>query len=67
MEKELSIEELINALRCCANEGTCDKCPLIEKAADALAKLNDFRNSQLAKALAENTRLTKELDVERHR
>jgi hypothetical protein len=35
MEKELSIEELINALRCCANEGTCDKCPLIEKAADA--------------------------------
>ena len=78
MEKELSIEELIKTLRCCANEGTCDKCPLnggdidciyslFEKAADALAKLNDFQNSQLAKALAENTRLAKELDAERHR
>ena len=76
MEKELSIEELISALRCCANEGTCGKCPLnsigcmdslFEKAADTLAKLNDFQNSQLAKALAENTRLAKELDAERHR
>ena len=77
MKKELSIEELINALRCCANEGACDKCPLnggigciyslFEKAADALAKLNDFQNSQLAKALAENTRQAKELDAERHR
>ncbi|MDD3231704.1 MAG: hypothetical protein PHE09_21220 [Oscillospiraceae bacterium] len=75
MEKELSIEELINALRCCA-KGSCDKCPLdsigcmdslFEKAADTLAKLNDFQNSQLAKALAENTRLAEELDAERHR
>ena len=78
MEKELSIEELISALRHCANEGTCGKCPLndggigciyslFEKAADALAKLNDFQNIQLAKALAENTRLAKDLDAERHR
>ena len=78
MEKELSIEELINALRCCANEGTCDKCPLngggigciyslFEKAADALEQLNDFEHSQLAEVLAENTRLAKELDAERHR
>ena len=64
MERELSIEELINALRCCA-KGSCDKCPLdsigciyslFEKAADALEKLQD-----------ENTRLAKELDAERHR
>ena len=77
MEKELSIEELISALRYCANEGTCNKCPLngdigciyslFEKAADALEQLNDFEHSQLAKMLAENTRLAKELDAERHR
>ena len=76
MEKELSIEELIKALRCCGR-GICDKCPLnggigciyslFEKAADTLEQLNDFEHSQLAEALAENTRLAKELDAERHR
>ena len=71
MEKELSIEELISALRHCVNEGTCDKCPLngdigciyslFEKAADALEQLNDFEHSQLAKMLAENTRLAEKV------
>ena len=81
MEKELSIEELINALRrgmvetgsllClgCGHEHNCSThgCAIMCQAADALEQLNDFEHSQLAEALAENTRMSKELDAERHR
>ena len=81
MEKELSIEELINALRrgmvetgsllClgCGHEHNCSThgCAIMRQAADALEQLNDFEHSQLAEMLAENTRMSKELDAERHR
>ena len=81
MEKELSIEELINALRrgmvetgsllClgCGHEHNCSThgCAIMRQAADALEQLNDFEHSQLAEMLAENTRLAEELDAERHR
>ncbi|MBE6722592.1 MAG: hypothetical protein E7572_08970 [Ruminococcaceae bacterium] len=64
MSEELTVEELVKTLRCCA-KGSCDKCPLdsigcmdslFGKAADTLEKLQ-----------AENARLAKELDAERHR
>ena len=81
MEKELSIEELIKTLRrgmvktgsllClgCGHEHNCSThgCAIMRQAADVLEQLNDFEHSQLAEALAENTRMSKELDAERHR
>lgn len=72
MDNKLSVPELIKALRFCShNKLSKGKILFANKvclqAADALEQLNDFQNSQLAKALAENTRLAKELDAERQR
>ena len=94
MPNELTVEELIEVLRCCASR-LCSACPAsgancvggldrMRQTADALESLaaenkglrenNESRKQteeaalkQLAAALAENTRLAKELDAERHR
>ena len=75
MENKLTVEELIKTLRCgmvetgsllclgCGHEHNCSThgCAIMRQAADALEQLNDFEHSQLAKMLAENTRLAEKV------
>ncbi len=89
MEKKLVVEELVKALRLCAEKTkNCEPCVTGQKdcpfrvtvmdctermnlaTADALESLateRDAYKDKLKAALAENTRLAKELDAERHR
>lgn len=68
MSEKLTVEELIKALRRCSGGvgADCIGCQydcedICAQAADALEQLNDFEHSQLAEALAENTRLAEKV------
>ncbi|MDD3230827.1 MAG: hypothetical protein PHE09_16665 [Oscillospiraceae bacterium] len=73
IEEELTVDEMVKALRCCASGSCNEECPyfdgtircmngLMQQTADALEKLNDFEHSQCAKLLADNARLKAELN-----
>ena len=75
MPEQLTVEELVKALRCCVVAMSCTGCPLhdtscggvievVRKSIDALESLaaeRDGYKEQLAAALAENTKLAEQV------
>ena len=73
VEKKLTVEELVKALRCCSVTMSCTGCPLHDgtfcggfievarKAAAALERMNDFEHSSCMELLAKNGALKEQL------